>query len=149
MADIPDSVDDELNDILGRGGAGGDGGGDAGVNPDIRNLERAWTCEKAAPELLPYEGLLVDSLQGMLEIQVAALADLARDEAAPGAPRRHPTVVGAYALDVARVRFLLSAYLRTRLAKVRARGREVARTWWLLPRMWRRRVLRAGAAAAP
>ena len=124
---MADDLEHWLDDELGpRDDAAPDYDGVA--NPAIAALTRAWTCEKCAPELLPYERELVEEMHALLRSQVAHIARIeqeakegfeSRDPRGPPALRQMPTVAAAYDLDVARVRYLIAAYLRTRLAKVR------------------------------
>lgn len=87
-------------------------------NPDVGALLRAWANEKAAPELLEFQADVVRDLAATLDAQAKSLAE-------PDA-RRGPFVQGLYQLDVDRVKFIVAAYLRTRLGKVR-RGSRGAR----------------------
>jgi GINS complex subunit 4 len=78
------------------------------VNPKIEELLRAWCNEKASPELLPYQGELVDSFMGVVREQQKAL----------GGEKVDVFTAGLYQLDIDRVKFVLASYLRARLAKV-------------------------------
>jgi hypothetical protein len=78
------------------------------VNPAIDDLIRAWCNEKAAPELLPYNGELVAAFLSNVQLQQAELAS----------GRRDVFIAGLYQLDIDRVKFVLASYLRARLAKV-------------------------------
>lgn len=40
---------------------------------DVELLKRAWRNEKAAPEILPYEGDLVERAKGQIELVVICL----------------------------------------------------------------------------
>ena len=79
------------------------------LNPALPELLRAWKCEKAAPELLNYEADLVQLVSETLFSQARALE---------GGSSAHHSVTALFHMDVARTRFLLTSYLRTRLAKV-------------------------------
>jgi hypothetical protein len=78
------------------------------VNPAIEDLIRAWCNEKASPELLPYQGDLVEQFMSNVSMQQAELASGKRDV----------FTAGLYQLDIDRVKFVLASYLRARLAKV-------------------------------
>lgn len=80
------------------------------LNPDVKELVLAWRNEKASPELLPYRSDLVDRLRGHIEEQLEGL----RGGAVGGV-----YLPGLYRLDLDRVKYLLAAYLRARLGKVR------------------------------
>ena len=79
-------------------------------NPEVGDLVRAWSKEKASPELLPYRGDLVDVLRSHVDDQLENL----REGAVSGV-----YLPGLYRLDIERIKFALSAYLRARLGKVR------------------------------
>lgn len=132
-AAFADSGDDRAAAILREGeaaiedaagartdGAGGHGGsGGALANPLVGDLLRALRNEKAAPDLLPFQGDLVGTLSDMLAAQRAVLDSTPRSRLAA-----FDTVAALYEADVARLRYLLALYLRTRLAKVRLGRRK-------------------------
>ena len=123
-ADARRNLEREVQGYL-DGEDGDDAGANDELNPDVPRLLRAWQCEKSAPELLRYETRLVADLQELLSGQMVSLE--AGLHAQGGGPV-HPSVTALFQMDVARTRFLLTSYLRTRLAKVR-RGRQ-RRRWW-------------------
>lgn len=119
-----------LDDIL-LSAAGGVGAGDGpSLNGDIPLLIRAWCNEKAAPEILPYPAALVGALQTMLKAQEEAVAALPT-----GPDAVNPAVAAGYHMDLQRVRFLLAAFLRTRLLKAREVAVETSASiaWRLHP----------------
>ncbi|KAF3594699.1 hypothetical protein DY000_02025682 [Brassica cretica] len=78
---------------------------------DVELLKRAWRNEKAAPEILPYEGDLVERAKGQIELveeNIDAYVENGID----------PLVVSLYQMDLDRTQFLLRSYLRVRLLKV-------------------------------
>ena len=81
------------------------------VNPAVELMIRAWCNEKSAPELLPFAFALINGEAGilsMLEGQQQALSGARRDVYSRG----------LYQLDIDRLKFVVAAYLRTRLGKV-------------------------------
>ena len=82
------------------------------INSKVGDLIRAWSNEKASPELLPYRGDLVDELRADVDTQLGEL----RRGAVDGV-----YLPGLYRLDIERVKFALAAYLRARVGKVRYR----------------------------
>ena len=115
MADIPDSIEAEVQRYLDEGDGAGDDDDAYKLNPAVPALLRAWRCEKSAPELLFFETELVTELSDMLNAQAASVDAGAHISAAMPS---HPSVTALFQMDVARTRFLLTSYLRTRLAKV-------------------------------
>lgn len=95
------------------GAAPEDRGSVAQANPFVAELQQAWANEKSAPELFSFRKDLVDRISAWLDAQSAQLAQPDRN--------RSPFVQGLYQLDVDRVKYILAAYLRTRLGKVRVR----------------------------
>ena len=99
-----------------RGLAGGDGEWQAGASPAYRRAQTAWLNERAAPELLPYEGVLVAELE-------AAVADQQQLVQARNADDTVKAFMGnLYFMEIERIKYLLRSYLRTRLTKVRETG---------------------------
>jgi hypothetical protein len=112
-----------IEDAAGARAAGGAHGGAGGLaNPLVADLLRALRNEKAAPDLLPFQTDLVATFTSMLVEQRRGL-----DETPKSALARFDTVAALYEADVARLRYLLAVYLRTRLAKVREAGAGGAR----------------------
>lgn len=103
-----------LEDIL-RSAAGASHAETSFLNADIQALVRAWCNEKAAPEVLPFPTALVEGLQSMLKEQEEAVAAMPTS----GPDAVNPAISTGYHMDIQRVRFLLAAYHRTRLLKVR------------------------------
>ena len=104
-------VSSSLDDILRSAGASS---WDAStLNADVETLVRAWCNEKAAPEILPYPSTLLSGLQSMLQAQESAMSTLPSS----GPEALHPALAAGYHVDVQRIRFLLAAFLRTRLLK--------------------------------
>jgi GINS complex subunit 4 len=117
--------DDDDDDGGGDGIGGGDGGvldGGFGADPDlddedelkraIRNLREAWINEKAAPEVLPYAEAEVALLLEKMAIQEEASHEGATSSVA------NAFLHAVYMMEISRLRFLLNAYLRTRLHKI-------------------------------
>ena len=98
----------ELERFLDEGLGASEKGVSTEVNPEIESLIRAWCNEKASPDLLPYQGDLVDLFLSNVKAQQEHLAGEKRDV----------FEAGLYQLDIDRVKFVLASYLRARLAKV-------------------------------
>ncbi|KAJ0253896.1 DNA replication complex GINS protein SLD5 [Hirschfeldia incana] len=78
---------------------------------DVELLKRAWRNEKAAPEILPYEGDLVERAKGQIELVEENIEDYVNNGI-------DPLVVSLYQMDLDRTQFLLRSYLRVRLLKI-------------------------------
>ncbi|KAG2261121.1 hypothetical protein Bca52824_068200 [Brassica carinata] len=78
---------------------------------DVELLKRAWRNEKAAPEILPYEGALVERAKGQIELVEENIEDYVKNGI-------DPLVVSLYQMDLDRTQFLLRSYLRVRLLKI-------------------------------
>ncbi|KAG7537182.1 GINS helical bundle-like domain superfamily [Arabidopsis suecica] len=78
---------------------------------DVELLKRAWRNEKAAPEILQYEGALVDRAKEQIELVEETIEDYVENGI-------DPLVVSLYQMDLDRTQFLLRSYLRVRLLKV-------------------------------
>ncbi|KAJ4900772.1 DNA replication protein-related [Raphanus sativus] len=78
---------------------------------DVELLKRAWRNEKAAPEILPYQGDLVERAKGQIELVEGNIEDYVEDGI-------DPLVVSLYQMDLDRTQFLLRSYLRVRLLKI-------------------------------
>lgn len=118
-----------LDDDDGATGAMGMGMGDepagpvTAKNPHYVDLIDVWRCEVACPEVLEWRGDLVDGLLGnveqqerMIEGTLANAADA--EECLFSAPM--------YQTELARVRFVLGAYVRARLVKIEAQAGHIA-----------------------
>lgn len=84
----------------------------------IINLEEAFRREKAAPELLKCETELVNLVGRAVEAQEETLS------IEPQNPQEHFTG-RLYQLDLDRVKYLLAAYLRTRLLKIQSQIMQI------------------------
>ncbi|AED95757.1 DNA replication protein-like protein [Arabidopsis thaliana] len=78
---------------------------------DVELLKRAWRNEKAAPEILQYEGALVDRAKEQIELVEETIEDYVENGI-------DPLVVSLYQMDLDRAQFLLRSYLRVRLLKI-------------------------------
>lgn len=81
----------------------------------IVTLTNAWVSERAAPELLAWEGECVDAVCSQIEEQVSIIESLASDAATMEEEHVRLALVE---LDVERARWLLRSYLRSRLDKI-------------------------------
>ncbi|KAJ7517779.1 hypothetical protein O6H91_21G040300 [Diphasiastrum complanatum] len=88
----------------------GDGSADMSAS-DVDMLKRAWRNEKAAPEVLPFQTLLVERVREqilLMEDNLVAFSGEISEE----------LMLSLYRMDLDRTLFLLRAYLRTRLNKI-------------------------------
>ncbi|KAK9288632.1 hypothetical protein L1049_017092 [Liquidambar formosana] len=78
---------------------------------DVELLKRAWRHEKAAPEILQYEGTLVQRIREQIQLMVETVEEFAESGI-------DPLTVSLYEMDLDRTQFLLRSYLRIRLHKI-------------------------------
>ncbi|XP_057957339.1 DNA replication complex GINS protein SLD5 isoform X2 [Malania oleifera] len=78
---------------------------------DVELLKRAWRHEKAAPEILQFQGDLVQAIRE----QIQQMEDIVEEFAESGSD---PLTVSLYQMDLDRAQFLLRSYLRIRLQKI-------------------------------
>lgn len=74
----------------------------------LENIERAWLNEKSAPDILPYQGDMVDLMLGQLahieeNLQAIDANDFRRI---------------THRMELERIRYVVSSYLRCRLQKI-------------------------------
>ncbi|CAG9332635.1 unnamed protein product [Blepharisma stoltei] len=91
-----------------------------GLAEEVLELEAAVRREKACPEILMYESDLIESLIGQVESREKALRI---DPITPEEQFRGLL----YQMDLDRVKYLLSSYLRSRLVKIQAYALWVVR----------------------
>ncbi|KAG8462435.1 hypothetical protein KFE25_012255 [Diacronema lutheri] len=84
-------------------------GADPNVNDDVGRLMQAYVNEKCAPHILPYEQQLAGIIVELVGLQEEKMGG----ELSASDPRRP-----YYELELERMRWLLRAYLRTRLLKI-------------------------------
>jgi len=85
------------------------------INPDVTTLFRRWRNEKYAPEILPYDGPLIDNLCEITDFANEKIQeDLEGDESQD--PNELDFVLRR--IDLERVKYMLRDYLRIRLWKV-------------------------------
>lgn len=104
------------------------------VNEDIMQLKRVWQNEKVAPELLPYEFELVKRVQEQLDMQKANL-EAEDDDDEPGAQLDRDLRRPLCQMEIERIRFMLTSYLRTRLRKLERFPFQIARSEELIDRL--------------
>lgn len=71
-------------------------------------MENAWMNEKFAPEILPHESELVDCMLRQIAYMLENVKRLKEDDLR----------LGLHTLEVDRIRFVISSYLRLRLEKI-------------------------------
>lgn len=96
---------------------------DDSTSDDIARLHAALQSERACPELLPFQKELVEELSELLTNQQSIVDDVKHNN-----PGVNESLFSAslYQMEIERVRYALSAYLRTRLHKV---VRSFCRRW--------------------
>ncbi|PWA57257.1 DNA replication protein [Artemisia annua] len=78
---------------------------------DADLLKRSWRNEKAAPEILKFEGSLVQRSREQIQLMEETVEELMQNG-------EDPLTVSLYQMDIDRTTFLLRSYLRTRLQKI-------------------------------
>ncbi|CCO36598.1 DNA replication complex GINS protein sld5 [Rhizoctonia solani AG-1 IB] len=123
---------------------GGGGGGEAsagvdtsevvGVNPDIptTKLLRVLMNERYAPELLPWEGQLVEDVLEKLHQQSQMVEYLRSDDSTSEDEHFRMSYVQ---LDMERIKFQIRSYVRTRLHKIEKYATHIMATPELQSRM--------------
>ncbi|KAK9711294.1 GINS complex subunit [Basidiobolus ranarum] len=81
-------------------------------NPDLHVLTQAWLNEKSAPELLPFQGIIVEDLIELLESQASIANELSTQNV------NNAFIAMLYQTEMERVKYLIRSYLRTRLSKI-------------------------------
>lgn len=74
----------------------------------LQNVERAWLNEKFSPEILPHQTDYVDCLLEQIKGMEGNLAKLSKTD-----PK-----VDLHKLELERIKFMITSYLRTRLKKI-------------------------------
>ncbi|KAH6557444.1 hypothetical protein KP509_1Z114700 [Ceratopteris richardii] len=100
----------------------------AEASSDVEILRRVWRNEKAAPEILPYEILLIQRIREqilLMEDTLSTFAGTSSDE----------LTLSMYRMDIDRTTFLLRAYLRVRLQKIEQFAMHILRTEELWERL--------------
>lgn len=95
---------------------------------DVQLLRRAWRNEKAAPEILAHEKLLVDRVREQILLMEDTLSTF-------GGEVSDELMVSMYRMDVDRTTYLLRAYLRIRLLKLEMFAMHILRTEELWDRL--------------
>jgi len=83
------------------------------LNDSLVALNKAWSTETNAMEILPYKEEIVQELQEQLEAQQENI-----DQKIEDGVEEEYFVVTLYQMDIERVRYSLARYLRTRLLKI-------------------------------
>eukprot|EP00053_Salpingoeca_punica_P016159 m.151149 g.151149 ORF g.151149 m.151149 type:complete len:211 (+) comp16895_c0_seq2:57-689(+) len=84
----------------------------AALQRDIAKIKRAWLNEKNSPELLTYEAAAVESLLEALAEQEKAAREHAHES------ETNMFLSNVYDMELSRLKYLVSAYIRTRLWKL-------------------------------
>ncbi|KAE8211107.1 hypothetical protein CF327_g5106 [Tilletia walkeri] len=96
---------------------------DAESLAEITKLSRAWMEERGSPGILQWKGNMVDGVIDQIDQQVTILDSLLADSATSQEEHFRLSLVQ---LDLERARWLLKAYLRTRLRKIEKFARHIA-----------------------
>ncbi|CAD6888511.1 unnamed protein product [Tilletia laevis] len=96
---------------------------DAESLPEITKLSRAWMEERGSPDILRWKGDVVDGVIDQIDQQVTIVDSLLSDSATSQEEHLRLSLVQ---LDLERARWLLKAYLRTRLCKIEKFARHIA-----------------------
>ncbi|EEP76226.1 conserved hypothetical protein [Uncinocarpus reesii 1704] len=87
---------------------------------DHQQLTRFWVAERAAPELLPWPGPLMDRMMERVRKQISKIEDLSTSDPA-STTANNPTLnltLSILQSDLSRTQFLIRSLLRQRLAKL-------------------------------
>ncbi|KAJ1461821.1 hypothetical protein M885DRAFT_476623, partial [Pelagophyceae sp. CCMP2097] len=105
-------------------GVGAGSSNEPEVNDRFRALIRVWRSEEACPEVLSWRGDLFDELQQLAESQ----EDSVEATKSSGTANVDDALFLApmYEKDLARVRYVLGAYVRCRLAKIQRHAGHIA-----------------------
>jgi GINS complex subunit 4 len=97
-----------------------------GETSSVHRLQRAWIAERAAPDILPYESRLLETISTRLKEQASHLVEQRIDLkiawieqellSERDTKRTFRTVI--VQTEVERVKFLIRSYLRARMHKV-------------------------------
>ncbi|RSH88447.1 GINS complex subunit [Apiotrichum porosum] len=90
-------------------------GPEEGELDDLRRLGRVWVRERGTPDILAWEGDLIDSLLDKLEQQQKMLATLRADPATSEEEHFRLVLVQT---EMERAKYLVRSYVRTRLHKI-------------------------------
>ncbi|KAJ1664759.1 GINS complex subunit [Coemansia sp. RSA 1813] len=82
------------------------------MEDDLTILTRALTNERAAPDILEYEGTAIENLMELADFQLQRI------------PSQPALVANILKMDVDRVKYLVRSYLRTRLYKIEQYARH-------------------------
>jgi GINS complex subunit 4 len=107
----------DIDDILHEFDAGSAA---ADSSADIANLTTAWIAERSAPEILPFQKALLERLTDRIRQQIE-LVELETGNLDPQANFRLILIQ----TELERVKYLVRAYLRIRMHKVRLEGEGV------------------------
>ncbi|TFJ80196.1 hypothetical protein NSK_008462 [Nannochloropsis salina CCMP1776] len=110
MSGTPE-VPDFLLEELGSQAPGLEENDESELNDDVARLTRWWLQEEAAPELLPFQTQTVEDLYAVVEEQ-QGFVDVSKTSVAEASSAL------LYQMEIDRVKYLLSRYLRARLRKL-------------------------------
>eukprot|EP00246_Nothoceros_aenigmaticus_P013449 TRINITY_DN4638_c0_g1_i2.p1 TRINITY_DN4638_c0_g1~~TRINITY_DN4638_c0_g1_i2.p1 ORF type:complete len:219 (-),score=37.28 TRINITY_DN4638_c0_g1_i2:99-731(-) len=84
---------------------------DQDVKSDAELLKKVWRNEKMAPEILPFQTLLVERIREQVALVEQNIGELEEEGT-------QELILSIYRMDLNRTLFLLRSYLRTRLCKI-------------------------------
>jgi len=88
---------------------------DEGEETQVRELMRRWMDERNAPDLLPWQGELVQQILHKLQGQAEAVTHLQHN---PNTSEEDHFTLMLVQMETERIKFVLRSYLRTRLNKI-------------------------------
>ncbi|KAJ0399344.1 hypothetical protein P43SY_001533 [Pythium insidiosum] len=86
------------------------------LNEDVERMKTLWINEANAPEVLPFDDEMVTEMLDQLKNQQEYVDSVAEDRATLNEERAF--VNKLYQMEIDRLKFVLSSYLRTRLRKI-------------------------------
>ncbi|KAL4185624.1 hypothetical protein AMTRI_Chr10g231580 [Amborella trichopoda] len=91
------------------------------ASTDVELLKRAWRNEKASPEILRFEGPLVERVREQIELLEQTVEELR-------AEGKDELMISLYQMDLDRTLYLLRSYLRIRLQKIEKYTIHISKT---------------------
>lgn len=92
------------------------------ISVEIQKLKQAMLNEKFSPEILPFEKSLVQELKEVIEVQDGLIDE--EELGTLSGPSRNSLGLHLRKVEIGRVKYLLRAYLRSRLLKIEHRAKR-------------------------
>ncbi|WVR09486.1 hypothetical protein IAU60_006554 [Kwoniella sp. DSM 27419] len=121
---------DDAESLAGTGMGLGEGdGGEMDLDledlDDVRRIGLVWVKERGTPEIMPWEGDLVDNIFDKLEQQVKMVNTLRSD---PQTSEEEHFKLVLVQTEIERVKYLVRSYVRTRLDKIEKHSQHITST---------------------